>query len=456
MNQTLQLAQRISAANYTGMPQAARQACKHALLDFIGVTIAGMEEPLAQILRADAAEQGGHPQASVIATNEQVSTQQAALINGAAGHAHDYDDVQLAMSGHPTVPVAPVVLALAQQHRCSGEAVLAAFSAGVDAECIISRYAGLSHYQKGWHATGTLGCFGAAAAAASLMGLNAQQTAVALGIAGTQAAGLKSQFGTMCKPFHAGHAAATGLQAASLAAKGFTSRTDILEVEQGFLDTQSSSVNPDKFDLAMQSQAYAQDICFKYHAACYMTHSAIDATQTLCTQNAFDPNNIVKVTVAVDEGHLRVCNIQAPTSGLEAKFSLRFTVAMALAGVDTSSIDIFSDTLTRDAQLIHYRDLVEVITHPAPDPATVVTIHTEDGQVFKQATNVGIPMRDLDAQWRKLTHKFRSLVTPRLGSAQAERIIELCHSLEQLDDLTELFNTLLPNQERPNQEPTNS
>jgi len=442
MNQTMQLAQRIYSANYAEMPSSARQASKHALLDFIGVTIAGMDEPLAQILRADVAEQGGHAQATVFATNERVATQQAALINGAAGHAHDYDDVQLAMSGHPTVPVAPVVFALAEQHNLSGAQLIAAFSAGVDAECIISRYAGASHYQQGWHATGTLGCFGAAAAAASMLGLDDIQTATALGIAGTQAAGLKSQFGTMCKPFHAGHAAATGLQAANLAARGFSSRLDILETEQGFLDTQSSSSDAAKFTAAMQQPAYAQDICFKYHAACYMTHSAIEATRELCAQNAFDPHRIKHVEVAVDKGHLRVCNIAEPASGLEAKFSLRFTVAMALADVDTSSIDIFTDELTQDPQLIAFRDRVSVVTHAKPDPATLVTITTDDGQQFQQATNVGIPMRDLEAQWQKLTHKFRSLVTPRLGELRTAKIINLCAHLESLDNLDELFNAL--------------
>ena len=140
-----------------------------------------------------------------------------------------------------------------------------------------------------------------------------------LGIAGTQAAGLKSQFGTMCKPLHAGHAAATGAQAASLAARGFTSRDDILETEQGFVDTQSTSASPENFDKAMAQPAYTQDILFKYHAACYLTHSAIEATAQLCEKNLFDPNQIKRVTVQVDKGHFKVCNIQEPKTGLEVE-----------------------------------------------------------------------------------------------------------------------------------------
>ena len=442
MNETARLAARVASADFAGITAPAREVSKQALMDFIGVTIAGMEEPLAQILREDAAEQGGHPQATIIGTADKASIQQATLINGSAGHAHDYDDVQMAMSGHPTVPVAPVVLALAEHNGYSGEDIITAFATGVDAECIISRFAGASHYQQGWHSTGTMGSFGAAAAASVLLGLDSQQTAQALGIAGTQASGLKSQFGTMCKPLHAGHAAATGTQAATLAAKGFTSRDNILEVEQGFVDTQSTSADPIKFDRAMETPAYTPDICFKYHAACYMTHSAIEATNNLCAKNAFDPNQIKSVTVLVDKGHFKVCNIQEPASGLEAKFSLRFTVAMTLAGVDTSSIDIFTDELTQDPALTKFRDLVTVQAHETNNPDTIVRIETIDGQIHSEAFNVAVPMTDLDQQWEKLERKFRALVTPRLGKERSDEIISLCHSLEGMDDLSPLFTAL--------------
>ncbi len=442
MHETRRLAARVAAAEFATIPDNAREVSKQALLDFIGVTIAGMEEPLARILREEALEQGGNPQATIIGTGERTSVQQAALINGSAGHAHDYDDVATAMTGHPTVPVAPVVLALAEQKRLSGAEVISAFATGVDAECIVARFAGNSHYQQGWHSTGTLGSFGAAAAAAVSLNLDEDATARALGIAGTQAAGLKSQFGTMCKPLHAGHAAATGAQAANLAAKGFSSRTDILEAEQGFVDTQSTSADPEKFDRALEDPSYTQDICFKYHAACYLTHSAIEATNLLCEQNAFDPNQIKAVTVVVDKGHFKVCNIQEPSTGLEAKFSLRLTVAMALAGLDTSSIDIFTDELTQTADVTRFRDKISVVAHETPSPDTIVRIETEDGATFEQAFNVAIPLTDLALQWQKLERKFRALVVPRLGAERAEEIIDLCHRLDELDDLSPLFDAV--------------
>jgi 2-methylcitrate dehydratase PrpD len=442
MDMTRLLAERIASARYEAIPDDAREVAKQAVMDFIGVTLAGMEEPLARILRAEAEDQGGRPQAQIIGTAERASTYQAALINGSAGHAHDYDDVHTAMSGHPTVPVAPAALALAEHLGRSGRDLIAAFATGVDTECILGRAAGSGHYADGWHNTGTLGTFGAAAAAAHLLGLDADLTGQALGIAGTRAAGLKSQFGTMCKPLHAGHAAATGLQSANLAARGFSSCTDILEASQGFLDTQARTADPERFTQALGREAFAQDICFKYHAACYLTHSAIEATRELCQSNRFDPNDIEDIEVNVDVGHLKVCNIQEPTTGLEAKFSLRLTTAMAVNDYDSSSIDAFDDALTRDPAIVRFRDRVRVVPHTEPRPETVVTIRTTDGSEHQAAVNVAIPMRDLPAQWEKLERKFLSLATPVLGADRARDIAGLCRDLENVADIAELATAL--------------
>jgi 2-methylcitrate dehydratase PrpD len=442
MQATRLLAERIASASYARLPEAAREVAKQALLDFIGVTLAGVDEPLTRILRDEAATEGGYPQAAILGTGERVSTVQAALINGAAGHAHDYDDVHTAMSGHPTVPVAPAVFALGEHLGASGQDVINAFATGVDTECILGRYAGPSHYAKGWHATGTLGTFGSAAASARLLGLDAGQIVQALGIAGTQAAGLKSQFGTMCKPLHAGHAAATGLGSAKLAARGFTSCTDILEAAQGFMDTQAESASLERFESAMRAEAFTQDICFKYHAACYLTHSAIEATRALCDSNQFRPGDITGIDVHVDKGHLRVCNILEPRTGLEAKFSLRLTTAMAVNDAPTASIERFDDALTRNPDIVRVRDLVSVHAHDVARPETVVRIHTADGQTFEEAVNVAIPMRDLSAQWEKLTRKFLTLASPMLGDDRAAAVAGTLRALERLENVSELTRQL--------------
>ena len=438
MQATMALAERVSSAEYEAMPANAREVAKQAIMDFIGVTLAGSDEPLANILKEEAAEQGGNAQASIIGGGFRTSTTQAALINGAAGHAHDYDDVHTAMSGHPTVPVAPAVLALGEHLNASGRDLIRAFCAGVDVECILGRYAGPAHYADGWHNTGTIGTFGAAAAAAALLELNAEKTDQALGIAGTRAAGLKSQFGTMCKPLHAGHAAATGLQSANLAARGFSSCTDILEAAQGFMDTQASSAELARFEQAMAKDAFTQDICFKYHAACYLTHSSIEATRALAASNQFNPQDIESIDIFVDKGHLRVCNIQEPKSGLEAKFSLRLTAAMALCDLDTAAIDLFDDAITRDERLVSFRDKVNVHAHDEPNPDSIVRITTSDGQSFEDAVNVAIPLRDLDLQWQKLTDKFLTLASPHLGEDGAARLADTCRNLETLASTEQL------------------
>ena len=439
MEPTRQLAQRVVDTRTERIPEAARTVARQALMDFIGVAIAGAREPLADILAAEIDAEGGHPQAQLLGRSGRASVRQAALFNGSAGHAHDYDDVHTAMTGHPTVPVAPAVLALAEHLGRSGAEVVAAFCAGVDAECILGRFAGANHYARGWHATGTLGAFGAAAAAARLRELDAQETAAALGIAGTQAAGLKSQFGTMCKPLHAGHAAATGVDAANLAARGFTSRLDILEADQGFLATQSECGSAEQWQSALVVPAYTQDICFKYHAACYLTHSSIEAIRTLSERHGLKPEDVAEVDIRVDRGHLKVCNIPEPNTGLEAKFSLRLTAAMALSGVNTASIDVFTDELASNGELTALRDRVSVCAHTERNPNSVVNIRTQDGSNHTEACNVAIPMTDLDAQWRKLETKFRALVAPRLGETAADAIIEACHGLEQADSVAPLM-----------------
>ena len=438
---TGRIAARAARTRFADLPQAARTVAKQCLLDFVGVAIAARHEPLVEILRDDVADAGGHPQASLIGLGAKATVEQAALVNGAAGHAHDYDDVHMAMNGHPTVPVMPAVLALGERHRRSGAELIAAFAAGVDAECLVGRYIGQSHYDEGWHATGTLGSFGAAAASANVLELDDEATARALGIAGSQAAGLKSQFGTMVKPLHAGHAAATGAVAARLAARGYSSRPDILEIEQGFAATQGRSADPERFAAALGIESFLPDICFKYHAACYLTHSSITATRALVDQHGIEPGDVERVTLSVPRGHFRVCNIQNPTTGLEAKFSLRLTTAMALARRDTAAIDAYTDQLAHDPAITRLRDRVAVVAREDGQRGSKVAITTRRGTVERDL-DIGVPNRDLDAQWLALGRKFTALVGPRLGDNAARRIEAYCRELDAHADLTEFFGLI--------------
>lgn len=436
---TKTLAEYSMGLKFEDLSEEAVEASKHCLLDWIGVTIAGLEEPLTQMLIEQAAADGGAAQATVIGDGRKVSTSQAALINGSASHALDYDDVQTRLQGHPTVPVAPVVLALGEKMGASGRDVLTAFAAGVEAECRIGAYMGMTHYEKGWHSTATIGTFGAAVGAARMMGLDGEKCALAMGIAGTQAAGLKSMFGTMCKPLHAGKAAQNGLFAANMAARGFTSRPDVLERNQGFAHTQSEAPNIDAGLLGIGERFEVRDTLFKYHAACYGTHGTIEAIHAMQKKNKIDPANVERVELAVRTGFLDVCGIPTPATGLEGKFSLRFCAAVAIAGEDTARLETYSDEKVKEPALVELFQKVSVSEKNTVERMEAeVTIHMKDGVVHHEKYDAGIPAADLPAQWEKLVRKFRGCAEPVIGKEKTEQIIEKVRTLETLDNIAGL------------------
>ena len=440
---TARIAERVVNTRFEDLSTEAVTVTKQCLMDFIGVALAGMDEPLAGILLEEVEEQGGHPQASMFRTGRKASLSQAALVNGTAGHALDYDDVNSGCNGHPTAPVAPAVLALAEHGGLSGRDVVRALASGIDAECLAVSYTGRSPYRRGWHATGTVGCFGATAASAQLLGLDAGTTAQAFGIAGTQAAALKAVFGTMSKPLHAGRAAATGVTAARLAKRGFSSRSDILEAPQGFGATQSDTMSMEAFERDIEAVAsFVPDTNYKYHAAGYLVHSAIEAARALQAEFGFGTDDVENIEIKVDSGHFTTVNIASPGTGLEAKFSLRFAVAMALHGVDTAHIESFNDEIVKDPALIETRDKAHVVAFDEPAADTRVTITTTDGRMVSLDVNVAIPERDLELQWRKLEAKFHSLVDPLMGADAADQLVAWCRDLEHREDLGEFWDLL--------------
>jgi 2-methylcitrate dehydratase PrpD len=436
---TAALADRIAGMRLADLPAEALTVAKQCLLDWIGVALAGRGEPLVRILVDELAPADDPGGVSILGHGRRARIDDAVLINGAMGHALDFDDVIMPM-GHPTVPVAPVVFALAEQRRASGAEALVAFIAGVETECRIARLLGPSHYARGWHTTATAGAFGAAAAAARLLGVEGPALTHAFGLAGTQAAGLKSCFGTMSKPLHPGKAAQNGLLAARLAARGFTSDTDILASAQGFAATQSTTADP-AAAVEQRKAPWVIEALFKYHAACYLTHDSIEAANQLRIEERIAPEAIEAVSVKVPAGHLGVCNIQAPATGLECKFSLRMTTALALAGEDTFQESLFSDATARRADLVSLREKVTI------DPTQVgrgcqVTVRLTDGRTVSRSGDVSQPLRDLAAQQEKLERKFRHLATPALGEMGADRAVALCRALENQPDLSELVGLL--------------
>src|SRR5207249_1672809 len=326
---------------------------------------------------------------------ERASRLSAALVNGAGAHALDFDDTHTAMNGHPSVPVLPALLALAETEATSGEQLLAALVAGIELECRLGGVLGPGHYAVGFHSTGTLGAFGAAAACAHLLALDEEQWTHALGLAGTQAAGLKSGFGTMAKPLHAGRAAATGLLSVLLARGGFTANPAIIEAPQGFVATHAGAGGSGSTDTPERNDGLlVRATLFKYHAACYLTHAAIEAASALRTAHRLEPEAIDPVTVRVAPALLDLCAIPEPRTGLEGKFSLRATTAMALLGDDTGNPAAFTDSRMGDPRLRALRDRISVETVPGtPSTRAAVVIETRGRRVDAEV-DTGVPASD--------------------------------------------------------------
>jgi 2-methylcitrate dehydratase PrpD len=441
---TAALAERAAGWRPEALNADVRELVRQCLLDWIAVSLAGAHEPLTRMLAEEAREQGGHAQATVVGQGFATSCRQAALVNGAASHALDFDDVNMSFSGHPSVVLVPPLLALAEARGIGGQAFMTAFVAGYETLCRIGAAVSPGHYAAGFHATATLGTFGAAAACAHLLGLDAADTAVALGIAATEAAGLKSMFGTMCKPLHAGKAGADGLLAAQLAARGFTSRSDAIEASQGFASTHGPDFDPQAALRDPPGGLYLRRNLFKYHAACYGTHAAIEAAHQLKERHALRADDVLRVVVHAASVSDGVCNIAEPSNGLEAKFSLRHTVAMALAGVDTAALASYSDEQTADPDLQRLRERVRVELHAdcAELTQAEVVIKTADGATLRQCHDAGVPACDLRAQRARLQRKFHSMAAPVVGADLCDELIELVDRLDELPDLSPLAGLL--------------
>ncbi len=436
---TMDIAQWVAGTELSDIGPVQIRWARHCLLDWLAVTIPGAHDPLVEILVAEALADEATGRIPLLGRSEKLTPSWAILVNGTAGHALDFDDVNRTLHGHPTVAIMPAVLTAAAVEGRPLEDALAAFVIGYEAGCLVGKMTGDAHYDKGWHATATVGAFGAAAGVSALLGLDAEKTAYALGTTATMAAGLKSMFGTMCKPLHAGRAAQSGYLAARTAARGFVSRLDALECDQGFWDTQA----PDHAIEAVTRQAedpfFIEQNLFKYHAACYMTHSAIEACDALRREHGFVPEDVEGVRLRVAESNLKVCNIPDPTTGLEIKFSLRHTAAMALMGMDTAGIDSYSDANANDKGQIDLRRRVtveplSVARTMAAQAEVVVTL--SDGRVLPRVHDVAVPATDLDLQEKKLSAKFDALVLPVLGEG-------LTHQLKTCA-LTQSGNPLSP------------
>lgn len=386
------------------------------LLDWLGVTIAGAHEPVTEVLVAACDTLGGgHP---LFGRTETASLQDAVLINGAAGHALDYDDGMPGMNGHPSVAILPSLVLLAARRGIDGERLLRAIVAGVEAAGRIGLMLGDDHYARGFHATGTVGAMAGAVAAAYLECLPQDQSCATLGLAATRAAGLKASFGSDAKPLHAAWAAEIALTSLIWASKGMTGPSDILGHGQGI------SALTGSFDaeagLEPPVGALIHTVNFKYYAACAVTHPAIDLSLALQRRCA---ERVEAVRLEVAQAADSICNIAAPASGLELKFSLRGVTAMALAGIDTSNPGSFEVGVLANPEVRRIMDCVEVVLDPTlAIGQTRVEVGFADGSSAQGYGSLEDFEREAGILRDRLGKKFHALAEVAAGEATARAL----------------------------------
>lgn len=334
MTLALELAKRINGLSYNELPDTAIHWAKVGILDTVGVTLAGAREDTTRIVENALSLGAGAGTSLVFGGNRRVSALDAALINGTAAHALDFDDCNNTIGGHPSAPILPALFALADDTGASGRDFIAAYVAGFETETKLGLGVHFHHYTLGWHPTATLGVFGCAAACAKLMKLPEDKVALALAIAASLASGIKANFGTMVKPLHVGHCTRNGLFAALLARGGFTANPGVFEHKQGFFNVFNGLGNYDAgkvlppwgqpFDIVKPG------IAIKQYPCCGSTHSALDAMFGLVREHKPSADDIERVDVWTHSRRLEHTNRPDPKSDLDAKFSVQYCMTRAL------------------------------------------------------------------------------------------------------------------------------
>ena len=302
---------------------------KLSLIDTTGVAVAAREEPLVQSLLSSHSANARSEGVALFGGGPQFDVMTAALINGSMAHALDYDDTLPWFQGHPSVVLWGAILPLAQNLGCTGKQAMEAYLVGLEVGCLLSQYMGNEHYAAGWHGTATIGRNAATAACCRLLGLTTEQTVNALGISGTNSAGFKTSFGTMCKPFHSGSAARGGVEAALMAQAGFTGSSEVFESKLGMKGLMAG-IGSDKVGLEHLSHHPVEKLVFKYHAACHCTHAPIDIIMASSCTYGFRADDIADIKVHCSQISMDAAGNPDPKTGLDAKFSIAYAMSSAL------------------------------------------------------------------------------------------------------------------------------
>ena len=438
-------------------PAAARARAGAALLDTVGVMLAGAREPASGIVQQVVALEGSGA-CRVLGTGDRASATGAALANGTSAHALDYDDMCFVSLAHPSAPIVAAGIAGGELAGSSGRGLLDAYVVGFEIEALLGRRMNPRHYHRGWHCTSTLGTIGAAAAVSRLLGLDPAAAGHALGIAASQACGLKENFGTMVKPLHAGLAARNGVLAALLARTGMTASELAIEGPQGFLaamdsqhptlDSAGGDTDTGSAALGARWEILQSGITVKLYPSCAATHPALDAILDLRRKEGFGSDDVREVAIDVDSTTPTVLIYERPVTGLEAKFSMPFCAAAALVFGEVR-IDTFEGDRLRDPRINAVMSRTTIRVDAALDamgpPLTQarISISLRDGRVLTLLANGACGYPDRPASDRELDAKFVACARRTIPDASAARALAMLRRIDDLDDVRALTEALV-------------
>jgi 2-methylcitrate dehydratase PrpD len=428
------LARYVVAARFEDLPAAARKEAGRSLLNWMGVAVGGSQHETVAIALAAVAPFAGPPQAGVFGRKDRLDVMHAAFLNGISSHVFDFDDTDLLTAVHPSAPVVPALLAIAEYRKISGRDFINAMVLGIEAECRIARSVTPAMQAVGWHATGAAGGFGAAVATGKLLGLDEGRMCHAIGLAATQPVGLREMFGSMTKSFHPGRAAQNGMLAAFLAEKGYTSSLHGIEAKRGWANVLSTEQHYDAVTENLGSHYEIFRNTYKPFACGLVVHPVIDGCIQLRNENTLTADMIDRIDLSVHPIVLELTAKRTPRTGLEGKFSVYYAAAVAIVAGQAGEAQ-FSDAAVSDKVTIALRDRVDTVVDKslAQDQARI-SIRLHDGRVLDRfivhaVGSVENPMTD-----QQLDAKFAALVEGILPADRARRLMALCRDTESLQD----------------------
>jgi 2-methylcitrate dehydratase PrpD len=449
----------VTQTKYQEIPADVIELGKKSILDGLGLALAGSRAESGSISRRYV-EQAGvtRGNATIIGSARKTSPRFAALLNGISIHADDFDDTQLAAANdrvygllmHPTVPVLPAIFALAEQMRVTGKDWMLAYHLGAEVECKIAEAIAPRHYQDGFHTTGTCGPFGSAAACAKLLNFDLSKTLNTFGLAASQSGGLRENFGTMTKPFQAGHAAESGLVSAELVALGWTAAEQILEADRGFFHAFGGSYNPSAIlDRLGKPWTFASPgVSLKPYPSGSLTHPAMTELVRLIEANKIQAAEVEKVDIGANHNMTTTLLHHQPKTGLEAKFSMEFCLAILLLE-GKAGLGQFSDKVVRRADVQEMIRRINFYVDPEAESAgydkmtSILKIHLKSGGVVAGRADFGKGSPANPMSFDEAAKKFRGCAEfAEWPTVKTEKIIAFTKDLDSVTDMSALSSLL--------------